>query len=135
MDEDSKLAFDSWQQGSYKIFSRRCTTIRETRWVGTEVREHPIYEGKSGLDSFLVSMEEKIVEDQRISVLDLSLQDTPSRWWTNHKALVGNWEDVKQAIQYRFQDKEKLELDMRMDFQVAQLSMDSLILKNILNNA
>jgi hypothetical protein len=51
-------------------------------------------------------MEEKVVEDQRISVLDLSLQDTPSRWWANHKALVENWDDVKQAIKYRFQDKE-----------------------------
>jgi hypothetical protein len=97
-DEDSELAFDSWQQGSYEIFSRRCTTVRETRWVGTEVREHPIYDGTSELDIFLVSMEENIAEDQRISVLDLALQDTPARWWTSHKALIKNWEDVKQAI-------------------------------------
>jgi hypothetical protein len=27
MDKDSELAFDSWQQGSYKIFSRRCATV------------------------------------------------------------------------------------------------------------
>jgi hypothetical protein len=46
----------------------------------------------------MVNMEENIAEEQRISVLDLSLQDTPARWWTNHKALVENWEDVKKAI-------------------------------------
>jgi hypothetical protein len=121
VDEDSELAFDSWQQGSYEIFSRRCATVRETRWVGTEVREHPVYDGTSGLDSFLLSMEEKVVEGQRISVLDLSLQDTPARWWANHKALLRNWDDVKQAIKYRFQDKEQLESEMQTDFQVAQL--------------
>jgi hypothetical protein len=89
--------------------------------VGTEVRQHPIYDGTSGLDSFLVSMEENIVKDQRILVLDLSLQDNPSRCWNNHKALVENWEYVKQAIQYIFQDKEQLESDMQTDFQIAQL--------------
>jgi hypothetical protein len=66
-------------------------------------------------------MEENVVEDQSISLLDLSLQDTPARWWANHKDLVENWEDVKQDIQYRFQDKEKLESEMWMYFQVAQL--------------
>jgi hypothetical protein len=40
-DEDSELAFDSWQQGSYEIFSRRCATVRETRWVGTEGQRTP----------------------------------------------------------------------------------------------
>jgi hypothetical protein len=73
IDEYSELAFDSWQQGSYEIFSRRCTTIRKTRWVGTKVREHAIYDGTLELDSFLVNMEENIVEEKRISILDLAL--------------------------------------------------------------
>jgi hypothetical protein len=85
------------------------------------VREHPIYDSTSRLDSFLVSMEEKVVEDQIISMFDLSLQETPTRWWSNHKSLVENWEYMKQAIQYRFQDKEKLESEMQTYFQVAQL--------------
>jgi hypothetical protein len=107
-DKYSELEFDSWKQGSYEIFSRRCETVRENIWVRTKVREHLIDDGTSELDSFMVSMEEKIVEDQRISIMDLSLQDTPSRWWASHKAMIKNWEDVKQAIQYRFQDKEQL---------------------------
>jgi hypothetical protein len=89
-DEDSELAYDSRHQVSYEIFSRRCITIRENRWVGTEVREHPLYDGTSKLEIFMVSMEENILEDQRISVLDLALQDTPTKWWTNHKSLVKN---------------------------------------------
>jgi hypothetical protein len=92
-----------------------------TRWVGTEVREHPVYDGSSGLDNFILSMEEKVVEDQRIPILDLSLQDTPTRWWANHKALLRNWDDVKKYIKYRFQDNEHLESEMQTDFQVSQL--------------
>jgi len=101
-DQDSELAFHSWQQGSYERFSRRCATVKATIWVGTEVREHPIYDGTSRLDNFLLSMEEKVVEDQRISVLDLGLQDTPTKWWANHKDLLKNLDDVKQVIKYRF---------------------------------
>jgi hypothetical protein len=66
-------------------------------------------------------MEKNIAEDQRISVLGLSLQDTPTRWWNSHKDLINKWDDVKQDIRYRFQYKEQPESDMRMDFQVAQL--------------
>jgi hypothetical protein len=68
------------------------------RWIGTEVREHPTYDGTSEVHSFLTSMEEKITTDQRIFVLDLALQDTPARWWATHKALIMEWEDAKQAI-------------------------------------
>ena len=106
VDKESKMEFDSWKQGSYEIFSRRCATVRETRWVGTEVREHLVYDGTSGIDSFLLNMEEKVVEDQIISVLDVAFQDTPSRWWANHKSVLINWDEVKQAIKYRFHNKE-----------------------------
>jgi hypothetical protein len=100
------LDFDSWKQGSYKIFSRRCVTVRVTRWVETEFREHPIYDGTSELDSCLLSMEEKVLEDQRVLVLDVAFQDTPSRWWDNNKALLRTWDDGKQDIKYRFQNKD-----------------------------
>jgi len=46
-DKDSELEFESWQKGSYEIFSRRCSIVRAIRWVGTEVIEHPIYDGTS----------------------------------------------------------------------------------------
>ena len=61
-DEYSELTFESWQQGSYEIFSRRCETVRETIWVGTKVKEHSIYDGTLEHDSFMVNMEEKIAK-------------------------------------------------------------------------
>jgi hypothetical protein len=104
-----------------KYFQDDAQLSEQMRWVGTEVREHLTYNGTSDLGSFLVSMEEKIAEDQRIVVLDLALEDTPARWWASHKEVIRNWEDVKHAIQCRFQDKEQLKSEMQMDFQVAQL--------------
>jgi hypothetical protein len=115
------LAFDSWKQGSYERFSRRFTTVRVTRWVGTKVREHPVCDGTLELDIFFLSMENKVVEDQRISVLDVSFQDTSARWWANHKSLLLYWDDVNQAIKYRFHNKEQLESEMQTDLKVAQL--------------
>jgi hypothetical protein len=53
INKDSKLDFDSWKQGSHEIFSRICATIRMTRWVGTKVREHLVYDGTSDLDNCL----------------------------------------------------------------------------------
>jgi hypothetical protein len=115
------LDFDSWQQGSHRIFSRRCATIIATRWVGIEVREHPVYDGTSDLESFLHNMEENVVEDQRISILHVAFQNNPARWWANHKYVLITWDKVKQAINYMFQNKEQLESDMQTDLQVAQL--------------
>jgi hypothetical protein len=105
----------------YEIFSRRCITIKVTRWVGTEVREHLVYNGTSKLDSFLISMEEKVGEDQRILVLNVAFQNTPTRWWENHKSLLRTWDEVKKSINYRFQNKERLESELQIDLQVAQL--------------
>jgi len=48
------------------------------------------YNGTSDLGRFLVRMEEKIAEDQRIIVLDLALEDTSTRWWDSHKAVINN---------------------------------------------
>jgi len=55
-----------------------------------DVRKHPIYDGTLGLDNFMLSMEEKVLEDQRILVLDLAFQDIPTRWWANHKDFLKN---------------------------------------------
>jgi hypothetical protein len=69
-------------------FSRRCTTVREMIWIGTEVREHPTYNGIPEVHIFLTSMEEKIKKDQRIFLRDVALQDMITIWKATHKALI-----------------------------------------------
>jgi hypothetical protein len=76
--------------------------VRATGWVGTEVREHPVYNGTLDLDSFMHNMEENIREDQRISVLDVDFQNTPTEWWSNHKSVLITWDELNHAINYRF---------------------------------
>jgi hypothetical protein len=65
--EDSEVAFDNWKQGRYENFSRHCTTIRVSRWIGSEVRDYPIYDGTSYLCSFLVELEDKVVPETKNS--------------------------------------------------------------------
>jgi hypothetical protein len=84
VDEDSELDFDIWKQGSHKRFSRICAVVRVTRWVGTKVREHPVYDGTLYLEIVLHKMEEDVREYQRMSILDVAFQNNPTRWWANH---------------------------------------------------
>jgi len=100
-EEDSELAF-GWQHGSYEIISIIFSTIRATRWIGTEMRDHPTYNGTSYLNSFLTDIDTKYVPYKRILVLETTLKDTPSRWWATHIASLLYWEDAKRAIRCKF---------------------------------
>jgi hypothetical protein len=108
-------------KASHERFSRRCVTIRTTRWIGIEAREHPVYDDTLDLDNVLQNMEENVREDQRISVLDIALQNTLARWWATHKSILRTWDEMKQAIKSRFWNKEHLELGMQMDPHATQL--------------
>ena len=66
-------------------------------------------------------MKEKITEEQRISVLDLALQDTPAKYWATHKASIIEWEDEKQTIRCQFQGRDWLKEETKMYFQDAQM--------------
>jgi hypothetical protein len=69
-----------------------------TRWIGTEIGNHPTYDGTSNLDNFLTNIEGKVAPDQIISLFYITLKDTPTRWWDTHRALILDWEDAKRAI-------------------------------------
>jgi hypothetical protein len=68
------------------------------RWIGTELRNHPTYDGILDLDNFLTDIEGKVALDKIISVFDIALKDTPTRWWATHRALILDWEDEKRVI-------------------------------------
>jgi hypothetical protein len=58
--KDLEVAFDNWKHGIYENLSRCCVTIIVSRWIGSEVRGHPVYNGTSYLASFLVEVEAKV---------------------------------------------------------------------------
>jgi hypothetical protein len=121
VDEDLELDFDSWRQGSYKIFSIHLKNIMEMIWIGNKIRNHPTYDGTSDLDNFLTGIEGKFARDQRILVFYIALKDTPNRWWATHSALILYWENAKRDIRCRFINSDHLKEDMSMDFQGTQL--------------
>jgi hypothetical protein len=76
--------------------------IRSSRWIGSEVREHPVYDGTSNLHSFLVELEHKFFLEKIILVLDVALRSYSSRWWATHMGTLYSWDKEKCAIQHRF---------------------------------
>jgi len=93
----------------------------EMRWIETEIRNYPTYDGTSYLNNFLTDIDIKFVPDQRISVFYIALKDTSARWWATHKKLLLDWEDAKRAIRWIFLSSDQLKKDMNMDFQGTQL--------------
>jgi hypothetical protein len=94
---------------------------QETRWIGTEMRDHPTYDGTSYLIRFLIDIDGKFEPEKRISVLDIALKDTQARWWATHRASLLDWEDAKRSIRYRFLRSDQVTTEMNMDFCEAQL--------------
>jgi hypothetical protein len=115
-----ELAFDSLKQVSYERFSRICATVRMTRWIGTKVRRHLVYDDTIDLYKFFHYMEEVMGEDRIISILDIAFQNTLARWWAMHKASLRTWDEVEQDIHYRFGHNEQLELETQTNLQVVQ---------------
>jgi len=100
--EYSEVTFENWQQGRYEKISRHCTTIKVTRWNGKSIIEHHIYDVISSLRIFLVVLQDKFEEEQRILVLDILLKSSPSRWCSMHKEALTSWDNIKLTLQYRF---------------------------------
>jgi hypothetical protein len=68
---------------------RRCARIDcAVRWVGTEIREPPIFHGVNCLEEFLTRYEEEVLENQILLALDIALKETLVRWWGAHKEKV-----------------------------------------------
>lgn len=76
---DSEEAFERWQTGGYEISSRRCAYIdKSVRWIGTELRDLPRFDGTKSVPEFVARMEEVVPEDQRIQAMDAAVKGTPA---------------------------------------------------------
>jgi hypothetical protein len=87
---------ENWQQRLHEISTRRCARIDcAVRWVGTEIREPPIFHGVNELEEFLTKYEEEVLENKRLLSLDISLKATLGRWWGVHKETIQDWYQCK----------------------------------------
>jgi hypothetical protein len=76
------------------------------RWIGYEVREPPTFYGLNDLEEILMKFELEVVENQRLSVLDIALKATPARWWGTHKEKINKWYQCKILLHIRFNAKQ-----------------------------
>ena len=58
---------------------------KSLRWIGTEIKDIPSFDGLVDVDDFLQEFEQEIPHEQRMSVIDLAVRATPGRWWHAHK--------------------------------------------------
>jgi hypothetical protein len=54
------------------------------------------------LEEFLTNFELKVLEIQRLLVLDIALKETPACWWGTHKENIHDWYQCKILLCIRF---------------------------------
>ena len=78
---DSDMGLENWQQCLHNVSTRICARIdHAVRWVGTEIREPPIFHGINNLEEFLMRYEEEVSDSQRLLALNITLKATPAIW-------------------------------------------------------
>jgi hypothetical protein len=117
---DSDTGLENWQQRLHEVSTRRCTRIYCTvRWVGTEIREPPSFHVVNNLEAFLIHYEDEVLENHRLSTLDIALKATSTRWWGTHKETIKDWYQSKQLLHIRFGTKQRSNQQQKYDGQGA----------------
>jgi len=94
---------EDWQHRRPNINYRRCANVRIVWWIGTELRNTPVYDGISDVNVFLSTFEETIEEERRILDLDMVLRTLLARWWAMHKDNLHTWDEVQTVVmKHRF---------------------------------
>jgi hypothetical protein len=89
MCSDSDTGLENWKHRLHEVSTRRCARIDHVvRWVGTEIREPPSFHGINDLEELLKKYEEEVLENQSLLALDISLKETPARWWGSQKETI-----------------------------------------------
>jgi hypothetical protein len=60
-----------------------------------------------------------VLENQRLLALDISLKDTPTRWWDAHKETIKDWYQCKRLLRIRFGAVQRRNQQQKYDGQEA----------------
>ena len=83
---DSDEGLENWQSRLYELHGHRYARITKSiRWVGTETRTVPIFDGLTNLEEFIVQFSEQIPDSQKMETLNSAFRATAARWWDGHK--------------------------------------------------
>jgi len=62
--------------------------ITRENWIGIEISDYPKYYGLEPVGTFLNKVYVEMTEDQKIPFLDITLMETPTRWWKRHRSAL-----------------------------------------------
>ena len=72
------------------------------QWIDIAFQEALVYDGLANLEGLLNDLNTRVVEEQKVSILDVSLRGTPMRWWDMHLNEFPNWHMVETTVIHHF---------------------------------
>ena len=102
---DSDEGLDNWQNRLYELHGYRCARITKSiRWVGSQKRILPTFDGLTNPEDFIAQFSEQILDSQKMETLDSAFRAAVARWWNGHKNHIPSWRACKKILRLRFMD-------------------------------
>jgi hypothetical protein len=76
--------------------------LQACKWIDTELKDLSKFDDIVDTTEFVEQVEEHIMEEKRVATLDLTLEETPIRWWEIDKSTLHTWEDTIKVLQTHF---------------------------------
>ena len=105
---DSDVVLENWLNRLYEVSARRCEFMTKSlQWIGAEIKDTPSFDGLANVKKNLKQFEREIPQEQRMSVIDLTVRATPARWWQAHREHIASWDDFKRLMAMRFSNNKE----------------------------
>ena len=103
---DSDEGLENWQSRLYELHGHRCARITKSlRWLGSQTRVLPMFDGLTDPKDFLVQFSEQVQDSQKMETLDSVFRATATRWWNGHKKYIRSWETCQKSLHPRVMDQ------------------------------
>ena len=103
---DSDEGLENWQNRLYELHGHRCARITKSlRWVGSQTRVLPTFDGLTDPKYFIVQFLEQVPDSQKMETLDSVFRATTARWWNGHKKYIHSWGACQKFLLLRSMDQ------------------------------
>ena len=83
---DSADELENWQHRlSEHHRGRNVCPTKSLRWVNSQLRTIPVYDGSTDPEPFIVQFSDQIPDLQKMEALESAFRATAVRWWMSHK--------------------------------------------------
>ena len=103
---DSDEGLENWQNRLYELHGhRRARITKSLKWLGSQTRVLPIFDGLIDPADFIVQFSEKVPDSQKMQTLDSVFRATATKWWNGHKKYIDSWSACQKFLRLRFMDQ------------------------------